>query len=311
MRSKILKIKLPNFLVVGAAKSGTTSIYHYLKQHPEIYVPENKEPRFFVSSKFEEFHHNNSFYNYFCKGITFTLENYRILFDGVTKETSMGEASVQYLYLYNIAIPQIKQYLVDIKIIIILRNPVERAFSTYNHLFRDKLESLPFEKCLEIEEERIRANWFPLYFYKDMGFYHKQVKAYMENFSRVKVYLYDDLKKDSLGLVRNIYEFLGVDPSFIPYNISTKYNVSGLPKFKLLESFLLKYNHPLKKLLRPLFLNTIGIENTENLVNHLKNKNLRKTKIKPTTREYLIKLYRDDILMLEKLINRDLSAWLK
>lgn len=92
-----MKIKLPNFLVVGAAKSGTTSIYHYLKQHPEIYVPENKEPRFFVSSKFEEFHRNNCFYNYFCKSITFTLENYKILFDGVTKETSIGEASVQYL----------------------------------------------------------------------------------------------------------------------------------------------------------------------------------------------------------------------
>lgn len=306
-----MKAKLPNFLIVGAAKSGTTSIYHYLKQHPDIYVPENKEPRFFVASKFGEFHHSHPFYNYFCKNITFTFENYMILFDGVTKERSIGEASVQYLYLYSLAIPQIKKYLGDVNIIIILRNPVERAFSTYNHLIRDKLESLPFEKCLEIEEERIRANWLPLYFYKDMGFYHNQVKAYMENFSRVTVYLYDDLKKDSSVILRDIYEFLEVDPSFIPYNINVKYNVSGVPKIKALQSFFLKYNHPLKKLLRPLFLNTIGKEKTENLVNHFKNKNLRKQKIEPETRKYLIELYRDDILMLEKLIKRDLSSWLK
>ncbi len=306
-----MKTKLPNFLIVGAAKSGTTSIYNYLKQHPEIYLPENKEPRFFVSSEFKNINPNDPLFTHANKVITFILEDYLGLFLDVKDESAVGEASVQYLYFYNSAIPEIKKHLGDVRIIIILRNPADRAFSAHAHLVRDKLESMSFEECLEIEEERIRTKWFPLHFYKDLGFYYKQVKAYMENFSRVRVYLYDELMNDSSIVVRDIYEFLNVDPSFVSANINSQYNVSVVPKVKLLHSFLVKYDHPLKKLLRPLFLGTVGKEKTENLVNHFKNRNLRKRKINPETKKYLIDLYRDDILMLEKLLKRDLSAWLK
>ncbi|MBI2487108.1 MAG: sulfotransferase [Deltaproteobacteria bacterium] len=306
-----MKVKLPNFLIVGTAKSGTTSIYQYLKQHPEIYVPANKEPRFFVSSEFKEINPNDPFYKYINNTTTFTFEDYERLFDSVDKEKAIGEASVQYLYFYNAAIPQIKKYLGNIKIIMILRNPVERAFSAYSHYSAVKAEVLSFEQCLDIEQERRKNNWAMARFYKDLGFYYKQVYSYTKNFSQVKVYLYDDLKKNSSVVVRDLYEFLEVDPSFVPYNINIKYNVSGVPQIEALQSFFSRYDHPLKKLLRPFLLNTIGKENTENLVNHFKNKNLRKEKIKPETKKYLIEIYRDDILMLGKLIKRDLSAWLK
>ena len=306
-----MRVKLPNFLVVGAGKSGTTSIFHYLKQHPDIYVPENKEPRFFVSSKFEQFNPKDPLYNYFNKSISFSIENYSKLFNKVTHESAIGEASVQYLYYYDTAIPQIKKFLGDIKIIMILRNPVERAFSAYVHLLRDGFESLPFEKCLEIEEEKIKANWDTLHFCKNAGFYYKQVKAYLENFNHVKVYLYDDLEKEPLHLVSDLCQFLGVDPSFVPNNVKVKFNISGIPQVKSLQSFLVKYDHPLKRPLRPLFLNTIGRKNTEILVNYFRKKNLRKPKIKPETKKYLIDLYKEDILLLQELINRDLSSWLK
>ncbi|MGH7791258.1 MAG: sulfotransferase family protein [Thermodesulfobacteriota bacterium] len=306
-----MKERLPNFLIVGAAKSGTTSIYHYLRQHPEIYLPENKEPRFFVSSEFGEIDPNDPFYTYINKTTTVTLEEYARLFKSAYKEKAIGEASVQYLYFHKTAIPQIKKHLGNIKIIMILRNPVERAFSAYSHYSAVKAEGLSFEECLEIEEHRRNNNWAMAHFYKDLGFYYEQVKSYSKNFSRVKVYLYDDLKKDSSFVLRDIYEFLEVGPSFVPYNINVKYNVSGVPKIEALQSFFSTYDHPLKKILRPLFLNTSGKEKTENLVNHFKNKNLRKQKIKPETKKYLIEVYRDDILMLEKLIDRDLSSWLK
>jgi len=306
-----MREKLPNFLIVGAAKSGTTSIYQYLKQHPDIYLPENKEPRFFVSSEFKNINPDDPFFSYINKVTTFTLEDYSGLFKNAKSQRIVGEASVQYLYFYDSAIPEIKKHLGNVKIIIILRNPVERAFSAYCHYSGVNAETLSFEKCLELEEERRKNNWAMAHFYKDLGFYLRQVNSYLKNFAQARVYLYDDLKKDPLALVRDIYQFLDVDTSFVPFDINVKYNVSGVPRIKSLQSFLLHYEHPLKKLLRPLFLGTVGKEKTENLVNHFKNRNLGKRTMNPNTRKYLIDLYRGDIHMLEKLLKRDLSAWLK
>ncbi len=304
-----MEAKLPNFLLVGTAKSGTTSLYHYLKQHPEVYMSEMKEPRFFASSIFKKLNHNDPRYEIVLKSATFTFEDYIKLFENVRKERAIGEATVIYLYFYKIAIHEIKKYLGDVKIIIILRNPIDRAFSAYTYLLRDKFEALSFEKCLEIEKERIKANWSPTYFLKDLGFYYKQVKAYMENFSQVRIYLYDDLKNCTLGLIKDVYEFLEVDSSFVP-DMSIRYNTSSIPRIRVLQRLFFEYK-PLKKTLRPLFLNAVGKEKTEKLINYFKDKNSKKISLEPETRRYLVELYRDDILMLQSLIKRDLSDWLK
>jgi hypothetical protein len=310
-----MDVKLPNFLIVGAMRSGTTSLWRYLKQHPQIYMPSLKEPRFLASSIFLKL--GDEFYRFqrVCKSDpTCTFEDYIELFRNVKDESAIGEASPHYLYPYGSTIPTIKHYLGDVKIVIILRNPADRAFSAYKHalLISSKnspyKELLPFEKCLEIEEERRKNEVWPMMnFYKDLGFYYRQVKAYMENFSRVKVCLYDDLKMHALGLIHDVYNFLEVDSSFIP-EVGVKHNISP-PMNKVLREFLLDYDHFLKKLIRPILLNTIGINNTEKLVNLFKN--VDQIKMRPETRRYLIDLYRDDILKLQDLIQRDLTSWLK
>jgi len=272
-------------------------------------MSEMKEPRFFASSIFKKLNHNDPRYEIVLKSAAFTLEDYIKLFENVRKERAIGEATVIYLYFYKIAIHEIKKYLGDVKIIIILRNPIDRAFSAYTYLLRDRFETLSFEKCLETEKERIRANWSPTYFLKDLGFYYKQVKAYIENFSQVRIYLYDDLKKYSLDLIKNVYEFLEVDHSFVP-DMSIKYNTSSIPRIRILQELLFEYK-PLKKTLRTLFLNAVGKEKTEKLINYFKDKNSKKINMEPKTRRYLVELYRDDILMLQSLIKRDLSDWLK
>ena len=118
------------------------------------------------------------------------------------------------------------------KIIIILRIPIDKAFSAYNHRRIAGIESQSFEKVIK-DEGKNRV-------YITIGFYYKQVKAYLNNFSQVKVYLFDDLKKDTLGLVQDIYHFLSVDSSFVPKSIERRYNPSGIPKNKLLYDFLIK-----------------------------------------------------------------------
>lgn len=310
-----MDVKLPNFLIVGAMRSGTTSLWRYLRQHPQIYMPSLKEPRFLASSVLLEL--GDEFYRFqrVCKSHpACTFDDYVQLFRKAKDENAIGEASPHYLYPYRSTIPTIKHYLGDVKIIIILRNPVDRAFSAYKHalLISNKRspfkEQLPFEKCLEIEEERRKNEVWPMMnFYKDLGFYYKQVKAYMENFRRAKVCLYDDLNNDACGLVKDIFAFLDVDSSFNP-DVDIKHNESPQEKMFLRE-FILDYKHPLKKLFRPVLLKAIGMKKTERLVNFFKRG--KQIEMKPETRSYLIDLYSDDIFKLQDLIQRDLSGWLK
>ncbi len=300
---------IPNFFIIGAAKSGTTSLYYYLKQHPEIYMSPVKEPKYFFAS-INKFPHNGPGDIEVDKMIIKTWHDYLDLFSGVSREKCIGEASCGYLYYHEHVAPSIKRISPEAKIIVVLRNPAERAFSAYCHLFREGRETLSFEEALEIEEERKKRNYEFIWFYKDVGFYYPRIKTYLDTLGEesVKICLYDDLKQDPIGFIKGIFRFLGVDEDFVP-DISIRHNVSEIYRSKLFQRFLLDYDHPLKKLFRPVLLSTIGKESTEKLVNYFKNVN--SVRMKPRTRRYLAEFYRDDILMLQSLMRRDLSDWLK
>ncbi len=298
--------KLPNFLIVGAAKAGTTSLYNYLKEHPEIYMSPVKEPKF-ITSNFLKFPFKGIGDDKVEKNIIKDFGSYTKLFSKVKDEKAIGEASADTLYFYRDSIYYIKKYLGDVKIIILLRNPIDRAFSAYTHLVRDEREYLSFEDALREEENRRRNNWEFIWYYKDVGFYYNQVKAFIENFSEVKICLFDDLKKDSLKVVQDIYKFLGVDDSFVPPNIGIKFNVSVVPKSKFLHKFLTQHNF-FKSAIKPFVKGLIPKSVRRQILINLNQKNL---KMKPETREYLKALYKEDILKLQKLIKRDLSHWLE
>ena len=302
------KVKLPNFLIVGAAKSGTTSLHHYLKQHPEVCMPKIKETFFFTGESWENIKpppgRSES-----EKVVITSMDEYKNLFDIKKNTKAIGEACNGYLYYYEKSISNIKHILLDPKIVVILRNPIDRAFSGYLHHMRDGFENFSFEEALKLEQKREKDKWWWGYQYIKMGFYYKQVNAYIENFSQVKIYLYDDLKKDTLGLVKDMYEFLEVDSSFIP-DVSIKYNVTGVPKNKFLHEFLTKPNI-FKSMIKPIVKVMLEKEKSVKLVEDLKAKNLAKPGMKPETREYLKNIYCEDIIKFQDLINRDLTHWLR
>ena len=301
--------KLPNFLIVGAQKSGTTSLYHYFKQHNEIFMPEKlKEPKFFISSLFKKTNTSQPQWSKFMHNTMFNWQDYLKLFEKVQDEKAIGESSVTYLYYYEKATKLIKEYLGNIKIIISLRNPADRAFSAYLHLRRDNEENMIFKDALEQENKR-KNNYPPLYHYTSIGFYYHQVKAYLEQFNQVKIVLFDDLKRDTLGLVKELYGFLGVTPSFVP-DVRTRYNISGIPRNKLIHKFIRESNL-LKSLVKPIVKSLIPYQERQRIIAKIKTKNLQKPQMKPETREYLKNLYREDILKLQDLIKRDLSNWLE
>lgn len=302
-----MKGKLPNFLIVGAAKSGTTSLYYCLKQHPEVFMSPNKEPRF-ITAQFVKFPLGGIGDEKAEKSIVKSFDVYKKLFKKSNNEKAIGEASADNLYFYEDAIPHIKKYLGDVKIIIILRNPVERTFSSYQMFVASLREHLSFESALKAEDQRKKMNWAYGWHYKSVSFYYEQVKAYLEKFSQVKVCLYDDLKVDSLNLINDMYKFLEVDTTFIP-DTSFQFNVGGVPKNKFIQKLFIKPSESssfVKQIVKIFF----SEKKINKLMERLRKKNMRKIQMKPETSEYLKNIFREDILKLQDLINRDLSHWL-
>lgn len=295
---------LPNFLIIGAAKAGTSSLHYYLSQHPQIFMPTLKEPKFFALEG-EELNFQNPDQAINHDSITH-ISGYQDLFKGVTDEIAIGEASPIYLYREKAA-QRIKHYVPDAKLIVILRNPVERAFSCYTHLRREGYETLTFEKSLEMEKQRVHNNWAHLWHYQTAGFYTKQLKPYFSLFDReqIKILFFDDLCRDSLSLLQEIYQFLGVDADFVPD--LEKRNVSGMPKSLMLQKVLFRGNF-----LRDAFLSIFPRSLYGDLVKRIKKWNMGdKPSLHPDTRMRLASLYHDDILELQGLVKKDLSMWLK
>ncbi len=298
---------MPNFLIIGNGKSGTTSLYHYLKQHPEVYMSPIKEPHFFSFEGESPTSFSGPGDEEFMSRKVTDLEEYRRLFAGASDEKAIGEASQT--YLGNPKAPdRIRHYIPEAKLIAILRNPVDRAYSAYLHLVRNGQEWLDFARALREEEARIKANWNDIWHYKRGGFYHAQLTRYYDLFDQdqIRVYLYEDLKEDPVGTMQSIFRFLGVDDAFVP-DTSVRYNVSGIPKSRALKTFVEKPN-PLKTAIKPLF--TEGLR--RRIAENLRHRNLAIPPPMPEdVRKELPEAYREDILKLQDLIGRDLSGWLR
>ena len=172
------------------------------------------------------------------------------------------------------------------------------------------MENNSLEEALNHEEIRILQKWDFMWYYANFGLYYEQVKSYIENFDSVKICFYDDLKHDPLTFIRELYDFLGVDSEYQP-KIDVKYNISGIPKIKLLNKMLYGSNI-FKKMSKPIVDRFINEEKRKEMILKIKAKNLKtKPKMPLETHKYLKELYYQDILKLEKLVNRDLSRWLE
>jgi hypothetical protein len=293
-------VTLPNFLIIGAAKSGTTSLYYYLKQHPDVFMSPVKEPNFFAVKGKEPGFRNRGGYK--PPGEKTTLEEYEALFAGVTDEKAIGEASPQ--YLRNPEAPaRIRHHVPEAKLVAVLRDPAERAYSAYLMQVRNEREKRDFARALEKKEA---ANWV------QAGFYHAHLLRYYELFDReqIRVYLYEDLKEDPAGMVQDIFRFLGVDDSFVP-DISLRHNAGGVRRsgalYRAVHIAVMRPN-PIRQALKPLLPERLR----KRLFEGLRDRVLHKAPPLPVEqRMELVELYREDILKLESLIGRDLSGWLE
>lgn len=302
---------LPNFLVIGAAKSGTTSLMQYLDQHPEVFMCPVKTQFFDLDRDPTRFCGSNKVSE--RRGFIITkLAEYEALFKAAGEAIAIGETCDVYLSSEEAA-QRIHHYIPHVKLIAVLRQPADRAFSAYTHMLRDVKETLSFADALAQEPQRITENYSPSWHYRRRGFYYEQIKMYLDLFGpeQLRVYLYDDLCNDVHGLMRDAFQFLGVDPNHQVDN-SIRYNVSGLPRSKMVHAIhdLIAKPNRLKALVKT-FIPTHRIRPIgRRFKNRLRMRNLQKPELPAELRQSLTEDFREDILKLQNVLQRDLSMWL-
>lgn len=295
---------LPNLLIVGAAKCGTTSLANFLSKNDEIFVPSIKECRFF--SQLDGNYKGLGAESFVNSGVT-DFNDYCNLFSS-RKEKILADCSNDYLYYYQRAIPKILEILGrNTKIIIVLRNPVDRAYSNYLHSTREGWDDLTFMQALKSEDNRIAKNWAWSYHYIKAGLYYDAVKAYKENFDNIKIILFEDL--DSSVRDDSFYDFLGIKNNAAEIKFG-KDNVSGAIRSKLLWKVL--YKKSFLKNLSKKIVNLLGLKKiASKFIQWVKVQNLTSVKMTSFEHNFLRKQYKNDIIKLSKLIDRDLDHWIK
>ena len=285
-----------DFFIVGAPKSGTTSLYHYLSEHPQVEMSSQKEPDYFSDKAIHEQG------MYYAKNRVDTLDKYESLF--VQKESVVyGEASVSYLFYENVA-EDIKKYNPNAKIIIMLRNPIERAFSHYLMDYRLGLISDSFENVLAKISKHKNAHLFYQQ-YIEVSKYAKQIQRYLDFFKKENILFidYEDFKKNVSKTVDQVYNFLNISTEFVA-DINTKHNTFIMPKNKIIRliySFVF-----LRKILTFLF----PVYLVKN-ISVLLFKSDKKPELLKETRIQLRKIFNEDIKNLEEVLSKDYSKWIK
>jgi hypothetical protein len=273
-------------------------------------MPVNKEPNYFVSEYQQKMNKDCPSYKIDMNRMVFDKTAYYSLFNKATKQhIAIGEASVTYLFKPEFAIPKIKKELGDPKIIIILRNPIKRAFSHYCYACELGLETLNLADALDAEEDRLKNNWSSTFAYINQGLFHNQVKTYKEAFTNVHILTLDDFVANKQLELKRIYAFLNIENSF-KNNFEENFNVSGQPKFKLLHKYLM-HSSAIKKTLKTFASLFVSKERLRKFVRVLRTLNQGdKLLISEHDNEKIKDIYRDDINALSQLLELDLTKWL-
>ena len=273
--------KVPNFFIVGAPKAGTTSLYHYLDQHPAIYMSPVKEPNHFASeirlegfaeAQQERVRHGMEETRAYLGGVMrekrfgavgLDWNDYLKLFRNADGEKALGEASVCYLWSQSAA-RNIFARVPEAKIVMILRDPAERAFSQYMQWTSKGGMRDTFLEACEKSIANAGGKFRPMSPFLEMGLYANQVRRYLDLFPRENIHIafYEDYERNPKGILADLLRFLGVDETFRP-DMSRRYLVGNGGGRVMSDA----------------------------------------------ERRYLTDYYREDLRMLSRLLNRDLSRW--
>ena len=285
-----------DFFIVGAPKAGTTSLYHYLSEHPQVEMSSQKEPDYFSD---KAIHQQGMYYG---KNRVNTLDKYESLF--VQKEGVVyGEGSVSYLFYDNVA-EDIKKYNPNAKIIIMLRNPIERAFSHYLMDYRLGLVSDSFENIITKKSKHKNAHLFYQQ-YIEVSKYANQIQRYLDFFEKENILFidYEDFKNNVSKTVDQVYDFLNISTEFAA-DINTKYNTFTMPKNKGIRFI---YSFVFLRKILTFFLPIYLVKNIRAFLF----KADKKPELLKETRSQLSIIFNNDIKKLDEVLGKNYSKWIK
>ena len=287
----------PTFLIIGAAKSGTTALYRWLQQHPQVFMPDNKQPHHFAGIRPDFTGPGDAAFN---RDIVTDRSGYLALFASGAAQPACGEASPFYLYYAAASAGAIRDAFPDCRLVVLLREPVSRAWAGYLHLVRDGRERAGFRQALDQEAERLRRGWEPLWAHRALGLYGEQLAAVLRVFPReqVGVWLYDEMRSNPGRLFAEVCRFIGVDPDFVPE--FTRHNTGGVPRHPALHALLVRLRVPhLAKRLLP-----------ERTAQWVVSRYLDHRPPPPEIARELAEFFAEDRALLQSCIpGKDLSAW--
>jgi hypothetical protein len=290
--------QLPNFFILGAPKCGTTSLYRYLGSHPDVFFPANKEPQFFCNE------------GLFSRGLGFYA---RTFFAGADRFVCRGDATPHYLYYEKVAV-RIRQSLPaeHHRFIVILRDPVERAYSHYWNMVAEGLETASFEKALALEAERLtdpeleRAGTLTFH-YVSAGLYATQLERYFRHLNRDRflILFQEDLATNPSDVLQQVLDFLGLPAREL--DLLDRYNEAGMPRSTRLQQMMRSPNrlqHALGRIV-PYRLKFRVVDG----IRQLNRREFRYPMLDPRVADTVRARFMDDIMRLETLTGRDLTRW--
>lgn len=290
-------MRKPNFLIVGAAKSGTTSLFEYLRGHPDVFMPDLKEA------------------SYFAGGGTLTEADYFGLFREAGAAQAVGEASTAYLYVPKTATTIRRTLGPSTRIIIILRNPVDMAYSLWGHMVREGGEDLGFFDALKAERARMAdpefhrqaKNWPFNFAYASRARYSAQVAAYLRAFgpSQVKVLIFEEFFADVAAGFAELCRFLEVTPEYRP--VFRAFNRSSVLRSSLLRRILVE-PAPWKQFVGAVTPDGPRARAKAWLLKY-NTKEQRLPLLRVAEREHLWRLLAPDVAELEAVLGRRLDCW--
>jgi len=283
-----------DFIGIGAPKSGTTWVAQCLKEHPQICLSDPKELNFF--NKKYVFYRKNESWKY-----QYGMDWYKKHFCHCLSDQLRGEFSVY--YLYDPETPRlISLHFPNVKLIVVLRNPVDRLYSHYLHA-RAKIKLPPFEEIIKKEKEFV-----------SQGFYYKHLQNYLKYFPRknLLIVIYEDIEKNPRDFIQRIYEFLGINKDFIPPSLYTRINPTAPKLFFVRRLFFKTSKRLLNNKTGKLFVEILKVFKIDKAIKKwcfVISQRLSYRRLDLKTRKNLMKLYKDDIKKLEDLIYRKLDLW--
>jgi hypothetical protein len=303
-------VKKLDFVIVGTFKSATSSLAFQLQAHSDVNIPHPKDPYIFLKEYCSTLEKPEVFLKDHHKSAIYDDDEFDQSFD-LNKNSSAlcGEATPLYLYKHEEAIKNIKANNPDMKIIIVLRDPAQRAFSNYMHNIKDGFEERTFSEAIEQYRITETENVHPFFHYIKAGFYYQQVKAYLNAFDNVHIVLYDDISSDPEAVMSSIYSFLKIENK--PQNEKiARLNKTGIIKNKKLHKFILQESG-IKSILRPIYRFFIrDVQKRKRISEKVKNRNIAKPFLNAKDKEAMSVLYSEDIKALSKLLNISLDkSW--